>query len=226
MPPGEIIVVTIIVQTHQRESERRRISKEAGNMTTTLETPKVRSTIWEIDPAHSSAQFSVRHMMISNVKGEFTKVSGRVNFDPENLEASSVEAGVEVGSISTREAQRDAHLKSADFFDAANYPAMSFQSKRVERNSDGSLKLVGDLTIRSTTRETAFNLEGPTEPQKDPWGYVRRGVSASAKINRKDFGLTWNAALETGGVLVGDEVKITLDVELVQKAEQPAGGKN
>jgi polyisoprenoid-binding protein YceI len=175
------------------------------------------ATLWQIDPAHSSAQFSVRHLMISNVKGEFSKVTGSVRFDGENIERSSIEASVDVNSISTREPDRDAHLKSADFFDAANFPAMIFKSKRVIKNADGSVKLVGDLTIRGTTRETTFRLEGPTSPIKDPWGNVRVGASASAKINRKDFGLTWNTALETGGVLVGDEVAISLDVELIQK---------
>jgi polyisoprenoid-binding protein YceI len=187
-------------------------------MTATLTSPQAATKVWEIDPAHSSAQFSVRHMMISNVKGEFSKVSGRVNFDPANLPASSVEASVDVGSISTREAARDAHLKSADFFDAANFPEMTFKSKRIVKDSSGNLHLIGDLTIHGTTRETSFNLEGPTPEIKDPWGNVRRGVSASAKINRKDFGLTWNAALETGGVLVGEEVRVTLDVEIIQKA--------
>ena len=195
-------------------------------MTTLMQAPQVATKVWEIDPAHSSAQFSVRHMMIANVKGEFTKVSGRVNFDPENPEASSVEAHVDVNSISTREPDRDAHLKSADFFDVAKFPNMTFKSKRIVKNSDGSLQLVGDLTIHGVTRETAFALEGPTAPLKDPWGNVRRGASATARINRKDFGLTWNAALEAGGVLVGDEVKITLDVELVQKAAPAAGEKN
>ncbi|MGE5326741.1 MAG: YceI family protein [Deltaproteobacteria bacterium] len=175
------------------------------------------ATIWEIDPAHSSAQFSVRHMMIANVKGEFSKVTGRVEFDGENIERAFVDAIVDVNSISTRESARDAHLKSADFFDAEKFPAMTFKSKRIGKSTNGNLKLVGELTIRGTTREVTLALEGPTPPMKDPWGNVRRGASASGKINRKDFGLTWNAALETGGVLVGDEVSITLDVELIQK---------
>lgn len=176
------------------------------------------SGVWEIDPAHSSAQFSVRHLMISNLKGEFSKITGRVNFNRADIERSSVEASVDVSTIHTREPDRDAHLKSPDFLDAANFPRMSFKSKRVVKNSDGSLKLVGDLTLRGVTRETAFRLEGPTPPIKDPWGKWRMGASASAKISRKDFGLTWNAALEAGGVVVGDEVSITLDVELVEQA--------
>ena len=178
------------------------------------------TTIWEIDPAHSSAGFSVRHMMIANVKGEFSKVTGRVEFDGGNIERSSIDASVDVNSISTREAARDTHLKSADFFDAANFPAMTFNSKRFEKDSGDNIKLIGDLTIRGTTREVALALEGPTPPMKDPWGNVRRGASAAGKINRKDFGLTWNAALEAGGVLVGDEVSITLDVELILKSAE------
>jgi polyisoprenoid-binding protein YceI len=187
---------------------------------TTAEVEKPMTTIWEIDPAHSSAQFSARHMMISNVKGEFTKVTGRVDFDGENIERSSIDASVDVNSISTREAARDAHLKSADFFDAEKFPVRTFKSKRVEKDSRGDINLLGDLTIRGTTREVTFALEGPTPAVKDPWGNVRRGASASTKINRKDFGLTWNAALETGGVLVGDEVSISLDVELIQKSAE------
>ncbi len=197
-----------------------------GTMNATLEStaPKSGLRVWEIDPAHSSAQFSVRHLMISNVKGEFSKVTGRVTFDGEDLERASVEASVDVNSISTREADRDAHLKSADFFDAAHFPAMTFKSKRVGRGSDGKVKLIGDLTIRGTRREVTLTLDGPTSPVKDPWGNVRRGASATTMINRKDFGLTWNQALETGGVLVGDEVSITLDVEMISKP--PAAGNN
>lgn len=193
-------------------------------MKPTIEAPAAKSaaTVWAIDPAYSSAQFSVRHLMISNVKGEFPKVAGSVNFDGENIERSSIEVSVDVNSISTREADRDAHLKSADFFDVANFPAMTFKSKRIVKNADGSVKLIGDLTIRGTTRETTFTLEGPTSPIKDPWGNVRMGASALAQINRKDFGLTWNAVLETGGVVVGDEVSITLDVELVAQTASAA----
>lgn len=198
-------------------------------MKQTLEVPatKTGASVWEIDSAHSSAQFSVRHLMIANVKGEFSKVSGRAHLDDQNLQHSAVEAAVDVGTISTREADRDAHLKSPDFFDAAKFPTMQFKSKRVVRSSGESLKLIGDLTIRGVTREVTFEVEGPTPAVKDPWGKLRRGVSATTKINRKDFGLTWNAALETGGVLVGDEVGITLDIELVEQvaaeSASPAG---
>lgn len=187
-------------------------------MTATQAIPQTATKVWSIDPAHSSAQFSVRHLMISNVKGEFTKVTGRVSFDDEAIERATVEASVDVSTISTRDRDRDAHLKSPDFFDVANFPVMTFRSRRAEKNSDGSLKLTGDLALRGVTREVVFHVEGPSAAVKDPWGNVRRGASATARINRKDFGLTWNAALETGGFVVGDEVSITLDIELVEQA--------
>ena len=175
-------------------------------------------TIWNIDPAHSNAQFSVRHMMISNVKGEFTKVSGQVRFDPGKPETLSAEAAIDVSTINTREHDRDNHLKSPDFFHVEEFPTITFKSKRAEKSSDG-VKLTGDLTIHGVTRQVTLNVEGPTPPTKDPWGNTRVGASAATKINRKDFGLTWNQALETGGVLVGDEIKITIDVELLAQTE-------
>ena len=175
-------------------------------------------TTWNIDPAHSNAQFSVRHMMISNVRGEFTKVSGKARFDPEKPSAGfSVEATIDVNTINTREPDRDKHLKSPDFFDAEKYPSITFKSTGAENSPDG-LKLRGDLTIHGVTREVTLDVEGPTPPTRDPWGSTRIGASATTKINRKDFGLTWNQALETGGILVGDEVKITIDVELVAQS--------
>ena len=173
---------------------------------------------WEIDPAHSNAQFSVRHLMISNVKGEFTQVSGQIDFDPQNPETLSAEATIDVSTINTREPDRDKHLRSADFFDVANFPAISFKSKKAAKGH-GGLKLTGDLTIHGITHEVTLDVQGPTTPVKDPWGNTRVGASATTKINRKDFGLTWNQALETGGVLVGDEIRITVDVELVARAE-------
>jgi polyisoprenoid-binding protein YceI len=180
---------------------------------------KAATTVWNIDPAHSSAQFSVRHMMISSVKGEFTKITGRAVYDPEKPESLSAEATIDVNTINTREPDRDNHLKSADFFDVAKYPSITFKSKRATKGPDG-LKLTGDLTIHGVTREVTLDVEGPTPPLKDPWGFTRVGASATTRINRKDFGLTWNQALEAGGVLVGDEVKITVDVELVAQTEE------
>jgi polyisoprenoid-binding protein YceI len=173
---------------------------------------------YDIDPAHSSAHFSVRHMMISNVKGEFTKVSGTVVYDPENPGASKVDIKIEVASLHTRDEQRDAHLKSPDFLDAAKFPEITFVSKSVERSGDGEHLTKGDLTIHGVTREVTLDVEGPTAEVKDPWGNTRAGATATTKIRRKDFGLEWNVALETGGVLVGDEVKIDLEVELARRA--------
>jgi polyisoprenoid-binding protein YceI len=170
---------------------------------------------YAIDPAHSSVHFSVRHLMVSNVRGEFTKVSGTVNFDPGKPETSTIEATIDATSISTRDPQRDGHLKSPDFLDTEKFPAITFRSKKVEIVSGGG-KVTGDLTIHGVTREIVLDVEGPTPEIKDPWGKQRIGASATAKLSRKDFGLTWNAALETGGVMVGDEVKITLDVEVVR----------
>lgn len=170
---------------------------------------------YEIDPAHSSAQFSVRHMMVSNVRGHFTKISGIIKYDSANPASSSVEATIDAASIDTRDSQRDAHLKSADFFDVEKFPTLTFRSKRIELHSGGGT-IVGDLTIHGVTREISLDSEKPTPENKDPWGKYRIGVSATTKLSRKDFGLTWNAALETGGVLVGDEVKITIDVEGVR----------
>jgi polyisoprenoid-binding protein YceI len=171
---------------------------------------------YQIDPAHSSAQFSVRHMMIANVRGEFTKVSGTVIFDAANPANSKADASIEVASINTREPQRDAHLKSADFFDVEKFPLLTFKSKEVSGHG-GEWKLKGDLTIHGVTREISLDVDGPTPEHKDPWGNLRIGATATGKLSRKDFGLAWNAALEAGGVLVGDEVKITIDIEAIRQ---------
>ena len=188
-------------------------------MAQTLQGPaKPAITTWNIDPSHSNAQFSLRHLMIANVRGEFTKVTGKVLYDQDKSEGLSAEAAIDVSTINTREPARDNHLKSPDFFDMANYPTISFKSKRAAKGPDG-LKLTGDLTIHGVTREVTLDIEGPSSPLKDPWGFTRVGASATTRINRKDFGLTWNQALEAGGVLVGDDVKITVDVELVAQAD-------
>ena len=183
---------------------------------TTTTAATATTTTWNIDPAHSVAEFKVKHMMISNVKGQFAKVTGVLTLDESDLTNSRVEALIEAASIETRDAQRDAHLKSADFFDVEKFPALSFKSTRISLVRDGELAAEGDLTIRGVNRKVLFSVEGPTPPTKDPWGNTRVAVSATTKINRKDFGLTWNTALETGGILVGDEVTITLDVEFVK----------
>ncbi len=184
----------------------------------TLAPPQIATTTttWNIDPAHSNAEFKVKHMMISNVKGQFTGVKGALTLDESNVINSRIEASIDAASINTHEAQRDAHLKSADFFDVEKFPTLSFHSTRITRGRDGELAVAGDLTIHGVTRNVVFTVEGPTAAAKDPWGNTRVGLTATTKINRKDFGLTWNAALETGGILVGDDVTITLEVQFVK----------
>ncbi|HWD97903.1 MAG TPA: YceI family protein [Bryobacteraceae bacterium] len=185
-------------------------------MSTTLATPETAVSTWKVDPAHSVAEFKVKHMMISNVKGRFTGVSGTLYLDENNIVNSRVEASIDVNSITTGDAQRDAHLKSEDFFHAGNHPTLTFRSTRVVPAGDGEWKAAGDLTIHGVTRPVEFAVEGPTAPVKDPWGNTRVALSASTKINRKDFGLTWNAALETGGILVGEDVTITLEAQFIK----------
>ena len=175
-------------------------------------------TQWQIDSAHSAAHFSIRHLMIANVRGDFSKLSGSVFLDPADLTRSTVEASLETASINTREPQRDAHLRSPDFFDAATHPAITFRSKRITPAGPDHFKVTGDLTIKGVTKEVTLDLEGPTPSVKDPWVNLRAGITATAKINRKDFGMAFNALLEGGGVVLGDEVSITIDAEVVQKA--------
>jgi polyisoprenoid-binding protein YceI len=172
-------------------------------------------TTYKIDPAHSSAQFVARHMMISNVRGGFSGVQGTVVYDPENAGASSAEVVIDANTINTLEAARDTHLKSADFLDVEKYPTITFRSNSVTVG-DGELDLKGDLTIHGVTRPVVLKVEAPSAEAKDPIGNARIGASASTRIKRSDFGLTWNAALETGGFLVGDSLKIELEVSLIR----------
>jgi polyisoprenoid-binding protein YceI len=182
----------------------------------TVPTTETAASTWNIDPAHSVAEFRVKHMMIANVKGQFAKVSGKLVLDESDLANSQVEALIEASSIESRDPQRDAHLKSADFLDVENFPTLSFKSTRIRIVRNGELAVEGDLTIRGVTRKVSFDVEGPTPPVKDPWGNTRVAVSATTKINRKDFGLTWNTILEAGGIAVGEVVTITLDVEFIK----------
>lgn len=175
-------------------------------------------SIYQIDPAHTSAQFKVRHMMIANVKGEFDKVSGTVNFDPANPSASTIEASIEVASVSTRDEQRDTHLKSPDFFDVEKFPSITYKSRKVTATGGDNFTVVGDLTIRGVTKEVDLKVEELTEETKDPWGNLRRGATAKARVHRKDFGMIFNVALEAGGFLVGEEVDLTIDVELIRQS--------
>lgn len=171
---------------------------------------------WILDASHSTASFSVKHMMIANVRGEFNQLEGTLHFDPNHISDSSVEIAIKTDSISTRDDKRDAHLRSADFFDVEKYPEITFHSKKFEQKSDDELLVTGDLTIRDTTREVVLKVEGPTDELVDPWGGRRIGFSGTTKINRKDFGLHWNVALEAGGVLVGEEVRLSFDAEFVK----------
>jgi polyisoprenoid-binding protein YceI len=172
-------------------------------------------TTYTIDPAHSHAQFSVRHMMITNVRGGFGNVKGTVVYDPANPGDSTIETVIDTTTINTMDPQRDAHLKSADFLDVEKFPSITFKSTKVEGGSD-ELKVTGDLTIHGVTRPVVLKVEGASDETKDPWGNTRMGASGSTKIKRSDFGLTWNAALETGGLLVGDDLKIELDVSMIK----------
>ena len=174
---------------------------------------------WQIDSAHSQVEFSVRHMMISNVRGRFETLTGTVEFDEADPARSTVDVQIEAASISTRDARRDGHLKSPDFLDAEKYPYLTFKSKRVEPTSENTGKIVGDLTVRDVTREVVLDVYY-SGLAKSPWGTMSAGFSAETRISRKDWGLNWNQALETGGVLVGDEIKVTIELEIV-KQEAP-----
>lgn len=171
---------------------------------------------WHIDPLHSSAQFSVRHMMISTVRGQFGGVRGKIVFDPKDLGTATVEATIDCTTVNTGEPKRDADLKTAEFFDVKKYPVMTFKSKRVVAAGPGKLKMTGDLTINAITREVVLDMEGPTPPIKDTQGREKVGISAETKISRKEFGILYNPILETGGVTVSDEVKIVLEIELIK----------
>jgi len=172
---------------------------------------------WEMDPAHSSFQFKVRHLTVSNVGGNFSKSRGVVMIDDKEITQLKVEVTIDAASVNTGHAQRDEHLRGPDFFDVAKHPTVTFVSKKVIKADAGRLKVTGDLTLHGMTREITVDVEGPTAEVKDPSGNFRRGATATTKINRKDFGLTWNKVMDSGGLVVGDEVSIYLEVELVRK---------
>ena len=174
------------------------------------------TTGWHIDPLHSSAQFSVRHMMISTVRGHFGGVKGNVTLDAKNPSADTVEATIDCSTINTGEPKRDSDLKGPEFFDVKKYPVMKFRSKRVETSGPDKLRVTGDLTINAITRQVVLDIEGPTPPVKDTQGRIKVGVLATTKVSRKEFGILYNPVMETGGVAVSDEVAIELDIELIQ----------
>jgi len=175
------------------------------------------ASTWTIDPDHSNIGFKVRHLMVSNVKGNFDKHTGTVEINDKDITKSKVEVTIDTNSINTNVQKRDEHLRSADFFDVAKFPTMTFKSKKVAKAGKDKLKVTGDLTLHGVTKEVVLDVEGPSKESKDPWGNFRKGATATTKINRKDFGLVWNAALETGGVAVGDEITITLEIEMIKK---------
>jgi polyisoprenoid-binding protein YceI len=179
------------------------------------------TSTWEIDPSHSHASFTVRHMLVTNVRGEFQKMTGQLVLDEADVTKSTVEVSIDANTINTREPKRDEHLRSPDFFNVAKNPTLSFKSTRVEKVGEGKLKVTGNLTMNGVTRSVAFDVMGPTAPVANPWGKIVRGVAASTTVSRKDFGLLWNKVVEAGPV-VGDEVKVELEFELSKKEAKQA----
>jgi polyisoprenoid-binding protein YceI len=196
----------------------------AAALATALSLPAAAATsTWQIDPNHSAAQFAVRHMAISTVRGAFSKLSGSVQLDDKDITKSSVEVTIDAASVDTRVADRDKDLRSDRFFDVEKYPTLTFKSTKVEQTEPGKLKITGDLTIHGVTKQVVLDVEGLTAPVKDPWGNQRAAANATTKINRQDFGVKWNAKMDSGGWVVGDDVAITIDVELVQKGAAKSG---
>ena len=176
------------------------------------------ATTWELDPSHSGIEFSVRHMMVSTVKGRFEKVKGTVELDEKDVTKSTVEVTIDLGSVNTNEPKRDAHLKSPDFFDVAKFPTAIFKSTKVQKAGKNKLKVTGELSLHGVTKPVVLEVEGPTDAFKTPFGTTVRGVHATGKIDRKDFEISWNKALDNGGMVVGNEVSLELNGELTEKA--------
>jgi len=181
------------------------------------------TSTWQIDQNHSSAQFAVRHLGLSTVRGAFTKVNGAIQFDDKDITKSSVDVTIDAASVDTRVDGRDKDLRSDHFFEVAKYPTLTFKSTKVEQVEVGKLKVTGDLTIHGVTKQVVLDVEGPTAAVKDPWGNQRAAASATTKINRQDFGVKWNAKMDNGGWVLGDDVAITIDVEMVQKGAPKSG---
>jgi len=181
------------------------------------------ASTWQLDPNHSSAQFAVRHLGLSTVRGAFTKVNGTIQFDDKDITKSSVDVTIEAASLDTRVEGRDKDLRGDHFFEVEKYPTLTFKSTKVEQVEVGKLKVTGDLTIHGVTKQVVLDVEGPTAAVKDPWGNQRAAASATTKINRQDFGVKWNAKMDNGGWVVGDDVAITIDIEMVQKGAPKSG---
>jgi polyisoprenoid-binding protein YceI len=196
----------------------------ATALAATLSLPAAATTsTWQIDPNHSSAQFAVRHLGLSTVRGAFTKVNGTIQFDDKDITKSSVDVTIDAASVDTRVDGRDKDLRSDHFFEVEKYPTLTFKSTKVEQVEVGKLKVTGDLTIHGVTKQVVLDVEGPTAAVKDPWGNQRAAASATTKINRQDFGVKWNAKMDNGGWVLGDDVAITIDVEMVQKGAPKSG---
>ena len=176
------------------------------------------TSTWQIDPQHSEALFSIKHLAISTVRGGFSKIKGTISFDDKDPSKSTVDVSIDVSTVDTREPKRDDDLRSEKFFDVAKYPAMTFKSTKVEQVAAGKLKVTGDLTMHGVTKEVVLDVDGPSAPIKDPWGNQRVAANASTKINRKDFGVSWNKTIDNGGLMLGDDVMINIDVEMFQPA--------
>ena len=179
--------------------------------------PAITAATWDIDAGHSTAQFKVKHLMVTNVTGDFGKVTGVINYDPADLAKSSVDATIDATTVDTRNPDRDKHLKSPDFFDAEKFPTITFKSKKFEKAGEGKLKVTGDLTMHGVTKEVVLDVDGPLPEVKDPWGNVKSGASATTKINRQEFGVSWSKTLDGGGLVVSDEVYVTIELELKKK---------
>ena len=175
------------------------------------------TTEWKIDPQHTAAQFSVRHLAISTVRGAFSKVNGTVLVDDQDISKSAVNVTIDVSTVDTREPARDKDLRGDHFFDVEHFPTMTFNSRSVEQVSPGKLRVTGDLTIRGTTKQVVLDVDGPTAAVKDPWGNQRAAVNATTKINRQDFGVKWNATMDNGGMVVGDDININIDAEMIKQ---------
>ncbi|MBT1071329.1 YceI family protein [Pelotalea chapellei] len=175
------------------------------------------ASTWTLDPDHSTVQFKVKHLMINNVKGVFEKVSGTLNLDDKDITKSKVDVKIDTASVNTHIKKRDDHLRSADFFDAAKFPAMAFTSTKVEKVGTDKLKIAGNLTIKGVTRPVILDVEGFSTEVKDPWGNIRRGAEATTQVNRKDFGVNWSKTMDNGGMVVAEDVAITLEVEFIKK---------
>jgi polyisoprenoid-binding protein YceI len=204
-------------RSRQKEEEMQRRFALALGLLAAAAGGALAESSWEIDPAHTAVQFSVRHMMISNVRGEFTTFSGTVRADEKDLTRSVIEATIDAASIDTRQAKRDEHLRSPDFLDVARFPKITFRSKRIEPAGSGRWKVRGDLTLHGVTREVVLDVEGPTPEVRDPGGKTRAGAHATTTLKRSDFGISWNKTLDSGGVVVGDDVAVTIDVEGVKQ---------